>query len=278
MDINKILKADFLDILFEGRNKDYGAYLLRKTYSSRMRNAFLAVLAGTALAFGAAKLQDSMKSEEPEKIVAEDVVLEDVAKKKDEPPPPPPPPPPPEKQVAEPPKLEIAKFTTPKVVKDNEVKEDEKPPTVDKIEESKIGFVNQEGMKNVDVVAPPVEKGTGSVVAPVAVEEDYDKVFTKVEIKAEFPGGAAAWKRYLERNLNYPDEAQEAGVSAVVRVQFIVDKQGKISEVVALDKPGHGLEEEAVRIIKKGPDWKPAEQNGRKVIYKHIQSITFRMN
>jgi protein TonB len=114
-------------------------------------------------------------------------------------------------------------------------------------------------------------------VAPKVVEEDYDKVFTKVENPAEFPGGADAWRRYLERNLNYPESAQENGTQGVVKVQCVVDKEGNISEVQSLNDPGDGLAEEAVRIIKKGPKWKPAEQNGRKVIYRHIQSITFRL-
>jgi protein TonB len=192
---------------------------------------------------------------------------------KDQPPPPPPPP-----KAPEPPKVEIAKFTPPKIVPDEEVKEDEKPPEVEKLETAKIGTINQEGTKDEGIVAPPVvSQGTGEVVAPKAVEEDYEKVFTKVENPAEFPGGPDAWRRYLERNLRYPEAAQENGTQGVVRVEFIVDKEGNISEVRALNDPGDGLAEEAVRIIKKGPKWIPAEQNGRKVIYRHIQAITFRL-
>jgi protein TonB len=95
------------------------------------------------------------------------------------------------------------------------------------------------------------------VVQPKVDNEDYDKIFTKVENPAEFPGGPDAWRRYLERSLQYPEAAQENGVQGVVRVQFIVDKEGNISEVQALNDPGEGLAEEAVRIIKKAPNGCP---------------------
>jgi protein TonB len=272
MESNKILNADVLDIVFEGRNKEYGAYDLRKTYNRRMSISLGVMMAVALLVFIGVILGDSIAARNKTKVEIKDVTLEDVTDKKDEPPPPPPPPKPPE-----PPKVEIAKFTPPKIVKDEEVKEDEKPPEQDKLQDVKIGIVNQEGEKDQGIVAPP-DKGTGEVVAPKVDNEDYDKVFTKVENPAEFPGGQDAWRRYLERSLQYPEAAQEAGIQGVVRVQFIVDKEGNISEVQALNDPGEGLADEAVRIIKKGPKWKPAEQNGRKVIYRHIQSVTFRLD
>ena len=117
------------------------------------------------------------------------------------------------------------------------------------------------------------EKSTKS---PASVGTE-DKVFTKVDIPAGFPGGISAWTEYLQKNLRYPNKAFRKGIQGVVRVQFIVDREGNISEVVALNDPGGGLAEESVRIIKNGPKWKPAEQNGRKVIYRHIQAITFKL-
>ena len=108
-------------------------------------------------------------------------------------------------------------------------------------------------------------------------EEDYDKVFTKTEKPAEFPGGADGWRKYLESNLKYPKKALKKGIQGMVKVQFIVDKEGNVSEVMALNDPGGGLAEEAVRIIKNGPKWIPAEQNNKKVLYRHIQSLTFRL-
>lgn len=274
MDVNKILTADFLDILFDGRNKEYGAYELRKSYNKRLTIAITAMLIIALMIFVGSVISKEAAKNKKAQAEIQDVKLEEVKdQQKNEPPPPPPPP-----KLPDPPKVEIAKFTPPKIVKDEEVKEDEKPPEIEKIEDAKIGTINQEGTKDEGIVAPPVEsKGTGEVVAPKVVEEDYDKVFTKVENPAEFPGGPDAWRRYLERNLQYPESAQENGTQGVVKVQFIVDREGNISEVQALNDPGDGLAEEAVRIIKKGPKWKPAEQNGRKVIYRHIQAITFKL-
>ena len=108
-------------------------------------------------------------------------------------------------------------------------------------------------------------------------EEDYDKVFTVVQIPAEFPGGLPAWAKYLERNLNRDlpvDNGAPPGKYTVV-VSFIVAKDGSISDVVAENDPGYGTKNEAVRVITRGPKWKPAVQNGRNVIYRHKQSITF---
>ena len=98
-----------------------------------------------------------------------------------------------------------------------------------------------------------------------------------VEKPAEFPGGSDGWRSYLEKNLKYPKKAQRAKIEGVVRVQFIVDKTGVVSELGILSEPGGGLGEEVIRLISSGPKWIPAEQNGKKVSYRHIQAITFRL-
>src|SRR4051812_6127762 len=229
MEVNKILSADVLDIIFEGRNKDYGAYELRKTYNKRLVTSLLIVAAICLLLFigyGVSSLLENKT--EAKNVVVQDVQLEEIKQeeKKEEPPPPPPPKPP------EPPKVEMAKFTPPKIVKDEEVKEEEKPPEVEKLEETKIGTMNQAGEKDEGIVAPPVDDGgKGVVEAPRKDDEDWDKTFTKVEIESEYPGGAAAWQRYLNRNLRYPQEAIDNEVQGPVVVQFIVDKEGNVSDV-----------------------------------------------
>ncbi|TDO28860.1 energy transducer TonB [Sediminibacterium goheungense] len=272
MDVNKILTADILDIVFEGRNKEYGAYQLRRTYNKRITYAIIGTVV-VCLLFLVGSLIANSSDKNKTQILVEDVQLQDVQKEEKKPEPPPPPPPP--KQ--EPPKVEITKFTPPKIVKDEEVKPEEEIKEVEKLEDTKIGTINQEGIKDEGIVAPPVEaKGTGVVEAPKQ-EEDYDKVFTVVQIPAEFPGGIPAWTKYLERNLNrdLPVENGAPPGKYTVIVSFIVDKNGGISEVKAENDPGYGTKDEAVRVIKRGPNWKPAVQNGRQVIYRHKQSITF---
>jgi protein TonB len=274
MDINKIKDADFLDILFENRNKEYGAYELRKTYNRRIVIAISGMVVACLL-FLLSQILANRNDDDKNKIVVQDVQLEDIKteEKKPEPPPPPPPKPP------EPVKVEITKFTPPKIVKDEEVKEP--PPPQEKLEETKIGTINQEGTKDEGFVAPPVETGTGVVEAPKKVEEDYDKVFTKVEKEAKFPGGMEGWKRYLERNLDAQVASNDGAPTGnyTVKVQFIVDKQGNISNVQAIEVPKAcpSCGPEAVKVIKKGPKWEPAVQNGRNVIYQAIQFVTFQV-
>ena len=219
MEINKILNADILDIIFEGKNKEYGAYELRKTYNARIVKAIVGTGIVVLLLFLWYFVSNLDTGGPKKNVVVQDVQLEEVKEeKKNEPPPPPPP-------KIEPPKVEMAKFTPPKIVKDNEVKEEEKPPEQEKLEDTKIGTVNQEGIKDEGITAPPVsDAGKGVVEAPKKDEEDYDKTFTKVEIESEFPGGAAAWLRYLNKNLRYPDDAVNNEIQGTVVVQFIVDK------------------------------------------------------
>ena len=278
MESNKILQADFLDIIFEGRNKEYGAYELRKSYNKRITRALVAMIGICLLVFLTALLAND-NDKDKNKIIVQDVQLEDIKKQEEKKPEPPPPPPPPK---PEPPKVEIAKFTPPQIVKDVEVKPEDEIKEVEKLEDTKIGVINQEGIKDEGLVAPPVEdKGTGVVEAPKKVEEDYDKVFTKVEKEAKFPGGPEGWRRYLERNLNANVAADDGAAvgNYSVKVQFIVDKGGNISNVQAIDKPKAcpSCGPEAEKVIKRGPKWEPAVQNGRNVIYQAIQFITFQV-
>ncbi len=108
-------------------------------------------------------------------------------------------------------------------------------------------------------------------------ERPGDQVFTKVQTSAEFPGGQTAWTKYLERNLNrdLPKEKGAPDGRYTVVIVFKVDKTGTISDINAENDPGYGTKKEAIRVIEKGPRWKPAVQNGINVDYEKKQSITF---
>ncbi len=188
MEANKILTADILDIVFEGRNKEYGAYELRKGYRKKADDSSCRSLTGLfVLAFAAYFILSNISPEDDSKaVVVQEVQLEEIKQEKEEPPPPPPPAPPP------PPKVEVARFTPPVIVKDEDVKEDEKPPEVEKLEETKIDVFNQEGIKDEGIVAPPVDDGKGVVEAPKRDNTDYDQTFTKVEIESSY-----AWSRCM---------------------------------------------------------------------------------
>ena len=269
MEINKILTADILDIIFDGKNKQYGAYELRKTYNSRLTKAIIITVSLVLLAFFATVLSELITKNSKVEIEVLDTQMAEV-KKNDTPPPPPPPPPP---KPPPPPEINQVKFTPPKIVKDEEVKEDEK---IEEIKEDQaISTKTVESDNKTQIVAPVEDKGTSIVEAPKADEED--KIFTKVENEAQFPGGQAAWVRYLQKNLNANapvDNGAPSGTFQVI-VKFIVSKDGSISDVQAESKHGYGMEEEAVKIIKRGPKWTPALQNGRNVNAYRRQPITF---
>jgi TonB family protein len=116
-----------------------------------------------------------------------------------------------------------------------------------------------------------------TVVGYKTQSDGYENTFTKVEQPAEFPGGMDGWRRYLQRNLQYPEKAQKKNTQGTVKIQLTVLEDGSIEDIKALNDPGDGLAEEAVRIIAKGPKWTPAEQSGRKVTYRFVQTITFQL-
>lgn len=269
MEVNKILAADLLDLIFEGRNKDYGAYLLRRTYTKRIRVALAITIATVALLLLLFFLVKGSENDS-EVIKQTEMTIQEVKQeeKKEIPPPPPPPPP---KQ--EPPKVEMKQFTPPIIKKDEEV--EKPPPPQEELKEAKIDVVNQEGIKDEGIVQPVVDGGTQIVEEKV----DDNMIFEKVEIEASFPGGEAKWRQYLERNLssfNPADEGAPAGTYTTY-VQFVVDKEGNISDVRALTNHGYGMEDAAMRVIKKGPKWNPAIQNQRQVKAYRKQPITFRV-
>ncbi len=266
-----ILTADILDILFDGRNKSYGAYELRKTYDRRLAYAFsgtvficLFFIAGAIMANGKRSVKqadifttmqlENFKKEEKKPEIPKPIVQQ------------------------EPPKLEMAKVTPPLIMPDELVPETDEVKPVDEIENTRIGPIDQKGLKE-DFVNPPVET-TQTGIQSGHVESEIDGRFTPVQIEARFPGGREAWIKFLERNLN-KDIPTDNGAPAgdyTVTVSFIVDKNGAISDVRAENDPGYGTQAEAIRVIRKGPNWVPAVQNGQNVLYRQKQNITFRIS
>jgi protein TonB len=273
MEVNKILGSDLLDILFDERNKEYGAYELRRQYEKRLGMALLiTAIAGLIIVVGSVLAKNIGAGKKKNAVIVEDVSLQKIQQEEQQKVEPPPPPPP--KQ--EPPKIEITKFTPPKIVEDQEVKKEDEVKEQEDLKDANIGKIDQEGIKS-DVVNPPkVEEETKVVQAPV---EDDNTIFTKVEIEAGFPGGDGAWKKFLERNLNGQVPSDNGAPEGTYRVlvQFVVDKEGNVSDVKSLTSYGYGMEEEAVKAIKKGPKWTPAEQNGRKVKAYRTQPIVFQV-
>ena len=256
METNKAL----LDIVFSHRNKQYGAYELRSNYAKRINKALLITLGLAGALVSAYAFKDDKEFTKPIYTTTE-ITITEVKEKEVKPPPPPPPPK--EIQTTQP---NTVKFTEPVIVTEPT---DPIPAQID-IRGSEIGTVNIKGDTCLIAPLPGVDDGKGIIDVPT--EPD---IFERVEIEAEFPGGVNKWRQYLERNLRVDDQVPE-GTYAVL-IQFVVDKDGNISDVIALTDHGYGMEDEAKRVIKRGPKWNPAIQNGREVKAYRKQLITFQI-
>lgn len=271
METNKILTADFLDIIFDGKNKQYGAYDLRKTYNLRLIKAVIITTVFVFVAFLGSVFSKMSNKNANDGITVIDTRLGNVEPEKALPQPPPPLP----KQIPPPPQpVNQVRFVAPTIVKDNLVNEDEK--IVDLQDGQSISTETVISDSREQIIQAPVEDVASHVIErPKANLED--KILIKVEKEAEFPGGASAWVRYLQKNLDpnvVTDNSAPAGKYQVI-IKFIVSKEGIISDVKAETKFGYGLEEEAIKIIKNSPNWKPALQNGTNVSAYRRQPITF---
>jgi len=268
MDINKILKSDYLDILFEGRNKQYGGYELRRKYQKRM-------IIGTSICIGLVLLlavgdivaKMANKGEVKKTIVMNTpVVLTEpppIDPKKPPPPPPPSEPPPPVKPTV--------KFTPPVIKKDEEVKEDEKPPKQEELKPVASGATTAKG--DVNGIDPGiVDKpgtGTGVVDAPKPPE-----IFKYVE---QMPTAGYDMNAYLDKNLHYPEAARENNIQGRVTVKFVVNEDGHISGVEVVRGIGGGCDEEAKRVVSAMPPWKPGKSNGQAVKVYFNLPIAFKL-
>ena len=249
---NSVVDDSRNDIVFEGRNQDYGAYAIRRRYNWTVTIILACMIGALALGMGI-KLILGLRDEAAAKEQILDMTQIDLTPPpadKNEPPPPPPPPPPPV--------METVKFVPP-VIKDDAVETDPPPPQ-EKLTDTNVGTVTQEG--DGDAVVVPSE-GTGNGV----IEEKAPEIFTVVEEMPEFPGGMAGLGPFIQKNLQYPQMAKEAGLSGKCYLKFVVNENGNISDVSVLKGvPGcQECDKEAIRVVKMMPNFKPGKQNGRAV-------------
>ena len=245
-----LFKRQWLEIVFEGRNKTYGAYELRKTNS---KTSVRALIIGTlifALSIGApliAKLlPDSSDADENRDIKITTVKLPPKEQPKENIPPPPPPPP----------KVDQVKFVKPVVAKADEVTEE--PPKIEEIKDKKIGAETIKGDPDAELTVEPVGNGPKDIV-----EEDNSVYNTAgIEVKPDFPGGMEKFYKFVGKNYQTPEEE---GLKGKVFVSFVVEKDGSLTDIKVIRDIGYGTGKEAIRVLKSCPKWSPGEQNGKKV-------------
>lgn len=261
MTSNEILKADLLDILFDNRNKQYGAYALRKTYNNRLGIALAISLSTILLTFLLIGMNNSSTTSMPaiDKgiVVIHDIVVPQV--KKSEPVIP---------KITDPlPQVKTQKLTTFAIKRDDQVKD----PVVDLrlLTTSAISNVKLDG---IDATNTPVIKE--QVTTTVIKEEPRQVAEVAPSREPEFPGGQQAWLNFLQKNLRAPDELQ-GGEKKMVAIRFFVSTEGVVTNFEVVQSAGAVYDNEVIRVLKKMPKWKPAIQSGRAVARAFTQPVTF---
>ncbi len=243
-----LLKNQWLDIVFEGRNKLYGAYELRKSNNKTTMKSL--IIGGVIFTFLVSipvlvsLLPDGSEDTTLDQKITT-VKLPPKEKPKENIPPPPPPPP----------KVDQVKFVKPVVAKAEEVTEE--PPKITEIKDKKLGAETIKGDPDAELTVEPV--GNGKDV----VEEDNSIYNTAgIEVKPDFPGGIEKFYKYVGKNYQVPEEE---GLKGKVFVSFVVEKDGSLTDIKVIRDIGYGTGKEAIRVLKSCPRWNPGEQNGKKV-------------
>ncbi len=254
-----LLKNQWLEIVFEGRNKSYGAYDLRKSITKNTTRAFIigTILFGFLVSIPTIMRMIPDSSEEvtiDTKITTVKMPPKEKPKDPNLPPPPPPAP-----------KVDQVKFVKPVVAKADEVVEE--IAEVKDLKDKNIGKEAIKGNPDAELTIEPVGTGDAAVV-----EEDNTVYSTAgIEVKPDFPGGMAAFGKFIEKNYQSPEEE---GLKGKVYVTFVVEKNGSLTDIKVLRDIGYGTGKEAIRVLKKCPKWTPGEQNGKKVRVLYSLPIT----
>lgn len=270
MDTNKILSADLLDLIFDDRNKEYGAYDLRRNYHIRITKSLVFTGVFITLIFTGVVLANKLDPEKKSRFsIRDSVILKTLPPDEKEPDPIPP-------KRTEPPQVRTEQLTTDiRIEPDTEVPDT--PPTQDDLDSAQIGVSKIVGVADVGIpISQTLTDGTGKGLLEEKTTKEPDGPFERVEIDAKFDGN---WEKFLLRNLNPQtpiDNDAPVGMYTVV-IQFVVDLDGTVSDLRALTNHGYGLEQEAIRVLKKAKTWEPAIQNGRKVKAYRKQPITFQV-
>ncbi len=252
----KIYTPNFDDIVFEKRNKEYGAYKLRKKYSRNLLIGMIigVVIIGTAVIapYINAKVLESNKKRAERQV---ELKMEDIAPPQENVEPPPPPPPPPAETVVHP-------YVAPIVVDSIKPEEAKQLMTAD---QAQVTVTNEE----VQVVTEVREE--------VKEEEAPTEVFVVVEEMPSFPGGDTELMKFINSNIVYPEIAKENNIQGRVILRFCVTYKGLVDQVQVLKGVDPALDNEAIRVIKMLPGWKPGKQGGKPVNVWYSVPVTFQL-
>ncbi len=271
-----LISRDWTEMVFEGRNKEYGAYRLRKNVGKRNLYSLITIFIAALAIWGGISLVKFVESRT--KSVAQTSVAELSAlnqpKKKAE-----------VKQqkkvkLEQPEKVvervkSSVKFTAPVIKKDDEVKPEDELKTQDELMSTKtaIGALDVKGNDDANGEVLKLKEA----VAQPEPKPEVEKVFDVVEQMPSFPGGPSALMEWLSNNVKYPVVAQENGVQGRVVVSFVVERDGSITDVKVVRGVDPSLDKEASRVVRAMPRWIPGKQNGSAVRVKYNVPVAFRL-
>ncbi len=270
MNISKfdLYKSEWLELVFDDRNKEYGAYDLRKHYADNMLKA-MGITFGTLLALGMTYAVLHTAPHQLPTIIHDPQTIITVTLR------PPAEPPRPIQHSVHPPAVHSSTiiYTTPVVAPDPVTTN---PPTREQLTQVTIGPETVKGNgKGDNILKTDQGSGSGTTLAPAANIDPVD--VSGLDVMPEPYGGAAAWAKFLQKNIHYPHQASEEGKQGRVWLSFIIEKDGHLSNIVVERGVGFGLDEEALRVLKLAPAWKPGKQNGAAVRVKYNIPVNFQI-
>ena len=270
-----LIDNNWVELVFEGKNKEYGAYVLRKDTGKRNLQALTIVIATIALIFAVVFAKVAIQNALPKKVaITTDVELSQLAQKKEA-----------KVERKEPVKVEMEqkvvekvkssmKFTAPEIKNDDEVKPEDELKSQDELAKSTTA-IGSFDVKGNDEAEGEVLKAK-EVIADEKPKEE-EKPFEVVEQMPSFPGGDAKLMEWLSKNIKYPAIAEENGVQGRVIVRFVVGKDGSISQATVVRSVDPSLDKEALRVVKAMPRWIPGKQNGASVPVWFTLPVTFQL-
>lgn len=268
MTSNQILTASFLDILFENRNKAYGAYSIRKAYPKHLMKA-LGMMLLLVIAFSLFVNSRPKKSINEGGLHDYDTLVVDLEPYH-------------EKEKPREPQTRRTVAAQP------ETRPDFVPRIVEEVDENPVPDRTDTTIYNPGAENKPAtgsdggdfvqaETGPVTTITPEhqsAPEPEKPMIHETADVMPEFPGGTDAWRNYLQRMLRVPDDL-ETGDRKTVRVRFVVNATGEITDMIVVQSAGAAFDKEVLRVIAKMPKWKPGKQAGKPVAVYYTQPVTF---
>ena len=271
---------EWRDIVFEGKNQEFGAYEMRKNSDARHNKAMIVVVIIIGILFLIPLLINTVlpKAEErPEDVteqamvnladaVEEEEQIEEEQQRYEEP----------EPEVLPEEVLNTVKVTELAIVDDDKVKAEDEIKNQDDLKETTTAFGQSDFDKGTDD-RNVVREHKDEIVVEEKKPVEENKVFTAVEQMPQFPVGESALMQYISKNIKYPPVAMENGIQGRVVVQFVVTKTGKIGEVKIARGKDPDLDKEAMRVVKSLPDFIPGKMNGQAVNVWYTLPVTFKL-